>query len=67
MHLRVREWRERRGLSIRGLAKLAGIDPTSYSRIENGHVSPTVTTLEKLARALKVHITELFPHPSRRR
>jgi transcriptional regulator with XRE-family HTH domain len=47
---------------------LAGVDPTAYSRIENGHVSPTVTTLEKLARALKVHISELFPpNPSPRR
>ncbi len=67
MDLRLREWRERRGYSIRELAKRAGVDPTAYSRIENGRVSPIVTTLEKLARALKVHVTEFFPKPSRRR
>jgi transcriptional regulator with XRE-family HTH domain len=67
MHLRLREWRLKRGHSLRTLAAKAGVSYVTVVRIEQGTMSPTVTTLLKLARALKVHITEFFPHPSRRR
>jgi len=67
MGLRLREWRDRRGYSVRELAKRAGVAYVTVSRIENGHMSPTVEMLEKLARALKVHVIELFPAPRRRR
>ncbi len=34
-------------------------------RIENEQMSPTVAMLEKLARALKIHVRDFFPPPSR--
>ncbi len=68
MRLRLREWRLKRGESLRSLAAKANVSYVTVVRIEQGTMSPTVTTLAKLARALKVHITELFPpKPSRRR
>jgi transcriptional regulator with XRE-family HTH domain len=57
----LRHWRERRGYSVRGLAKRAGVGYVSIVRIENGRMSPTVAMLEKLARALGISVRELFP------
>ena len=65
MPILLRHWREQRGYSVRELAKKAGVGFVTVSRIENGHMSPTVTMLEKLAKALGVHITQLFPAPRR--
>jgi transcriptional regulator with XRE-family HTH domain len=65
--LRLRDWRERRGLSLRALAERAGVGYVTVWRIEHGELSPTVAMLEKLARALDVHLTDLFPKPSKRR
>ena len=57
----LRHWRERRGYSVRELAKRAGVGFVTVSRIENGHISPTVAMLEKLARALGISVREFFP------
>ena len=67
MTILLRQWREHRGYSVRELAKRARVGFVTISRIENGHMSPTVDMLEKLAKALRVHITELFPAPPRKR
>lgn len=68
MHLRLRALRMRRGYSVRYLAERARVSYPTITRIERGTMSPTVDMLAKLARALKVHITELFPpKPPRRR
>ena len=67
MLIRLREKREERGYSVRELARRAGVGYVTVVRIENGHASPTVDMLEKLAKALKIHITELFPTPRRTR
>lgn len=53
--------REDRGLSRASLAAMAGINPATVNRIENGERSPTVDTLEKLARALDVEVADFFP------
>ena len=37
-----------------------GIPQGQYSRIENGKVEPTISTLEKFAKVLEVSISELF-------
>jgi transcriptional regulator with XRE-family HTH domain len=44
----VRELRERAGLTQRQLAIRAGTSTTAVSRLERGHLSPTVQTLERL-------------------
>jgi len=33
----------------------------TVSRIENGHLSPTVAMLEKLAKALGIGVRDFFP------
>jgi transcriptional regulator with XRE-family HTH domain len=68
----LRHWRERRGHSVRELAKRASVGFVTVSRIENGHTSPTVDMLEKLAKALGIDVRDFFPTsrqrtPSRRR
>ena len=61
MPVLLRHWRERRGYSVRGLAERAGVGFVTVSRIENGHMSPTVEMLEKLARALEIDVRDFFP------
>ena len=67
MPILLRHHREKRGYSVRELARRAGVGYVTIVRIENGHMSPTVDMLEKLAKALRVHITDFFPAPRRPR
>jgi transcriptional regulator with XRE-family HTH domain len=64
--LRLREWRERRGYSLRRLANLAGVSFTTVHRIEAGRLSPTIEMLSKLAAALEVDIHDLLPPRARK-
>ena len=57
---RVRLLREERELSMRALATKAQISANALSNIERGQTSPAVSTMYKLADALKVPITALF-------
>lgn len=65
----LRHWRQRKGYSVRGLAKAAGVGYVSIVRIETGRMSPTVAMLEKLAKALGISVRDFFPakRPSQRR
>jgi transcriptional regulator with XRE-family HTH domain len=67
MDLLLRQWRERRGFSVRQLAERAGVSYVSIVKVENGRMSPTVALLEKLARALEISVREFFPVDRRRR
>ncbi len=58
---RVREIREAKGWTQREIADRVGIDDYYISRLENGHINPTLATLQKLARALEVEVRDLFP------
>ena len=57
---RLHEIRTARRLSIRALADLAGLSVNTLSLIENGHTSPSVSTLQQLAQGLQIPITTLF-------
>ena len=57
----LRHWRERRGYSTRELAARAKVGFVTISRIENGHLSPTVAMLERLAQALNIGVRDFFP------
>jgi transcriptional regulator with XRE-family HTH domain len=57
---RLREIRTLRGLSMRSLAEMSGLNINTLSLIENGHTSPSVSTLQQLAQSLQVNITEFF-------
>jgi transcriptional regulator with XRE-family HTH domain len=53
----IREVRKRRRLSQRVLALRAGTDQAAISRIEQGEVSPSVDTVERLLAALGERLT----------
>lgn len=57
---RLKALRAARGLSIRGLAGQSGLAVNTLSLIENGKTSPSVSTLQQLAAALKVPVTAFF-------
>jgi transcriptional regulator with XRE-family HTH domain len=61
----LRHWRDRRGYSVRELARRAGVGYVTVVRIENDHISPTVAMLEKLAKALGIGVRDFFPVRSR--
>jgi len=56
----LREIRRQRGLSMRLLAKMSGLNVNTLSLIENGHTSPSVCTLQQLAQSLHVSMTDFF-------
>ena len=60
---RLRELRTRRGLSMRSLAEMSGLNFNTLSLIENGKSSPSVSTLQQLSQALQVPITAFFESP----
>jgi transcriptional regulator with XRE-family HTH domain len=57
--LRLKEWRERRGMTGRKLAELAGVHFVNISRLEAGKGDPQLSTLLKLCRALRITIGQL--------
>jgi XRE family transcriptional regulator, regulator of sulfur utilization len=67
VRVRLKEWRERREYSLRGLGERAGVSYVTLSRIESGLMSPTVEMLEKLARALGIGLRDFFPADRPRR
>jgi len=56
----VREFRNKLGMTVVELSKQAGVSPGMLSKIENAQTSPSLSTLQALARALNVPVTTLF-------
>lgn len=56
----VRELRRRQRLTGSELANQAGLSVGMLSKIENGVISPSLTTLQTLANALRVPLIQLF-------
>ncbi|UWQ90338.1 XRE family transcriptional regulator [Rhodobacteraceae bacterium M382] len=54
--------RQERTMTVTELASKANVSMAMISRIENGHVSPSLNTLQSLADALSVSIMALFSH-----
>ena len=61
---RLRQLRTERGMSIRALAEASGLSVNTLSLIENGKISPSVSTLHRAAAALGVIITAFFEVPA---
>jgi transcriptional regulator with XRE-family HTH domain len=57
---RLREARIGAGLSQSELEEISGIPKARLSRYENGHVAPSIQTLERLASALRVSEASLL-------
>jgi transcriptional regulator with XRE-family HTH domain len=60
MAMRLKTLRRARGMSQEALAERAGISRTYLARLETARQDPTLSTLEKLAKALKVPIEKLL-------
>jgi transcriptional regulator with XRE-family HTH domain len=56
----VRHLRNQVGINASELAAEAGLSASALSKIENGQISPSLSTLRALARALNVPISTLF-------
>lgn len=56
----IQRLRELKNFSQKEVAAAMGIPQGQYSRVENGKVEPSISTLERLAIALDVSITEFF-------
>lgn len=57
---KIRELRNTKGLSLKNTAELSGLNINTLSLIENGKTSPSVSTLQQLAKALNVSIVTFF-------
>jgi transcriptional regulator with XRE-family HTH domain len=64
---RLRRMRDRQGYSLRALAERCGLSINAISQIERGENSPTVATLQRLANALGVQITDFFQEEARQK
>lgn len=58
--MRIRALREAQGLSIRALAAKAKMGYPYLCNVENGKADPSLSTLRRLAKALKVKVVELI-------
>ena len=56
----MRRIRQQQQLSIRGLAERAGVSYVTLARIETGIYDPRLSTLQKLAKALKVTVAQVI-------
>ncbi len=56
----LRRYRLRSNLTVASLAQRAGLSQGMLSKIENGHTSPSLTTLGALASALGIPLSVLF-------
>lgn len=61
LSMRIKEVIKEKGLTIQSLADTMGINRVNLSSSINGN--PTVETLQKIADALNVPISELFEQP----
>jgi transcriptional regulator with XRE-family HTH domain len=60
MRLRIKELRQKRGLTQQQLGEAAGLSKPFVSQLENGRREPSAQTLEALADYLGVKVVDLF-------
>jgi transcriptional regulator with XRE-family HTH domain len=58
--VQIRQLRRRHDLSVADLANAAGISTGMLSKIENGQISPSLSTLHSIAVALSTPVSSLF-------
>jgi transcriptional regulator with XRE-family HTH domain len=58
---KLRQARERKNMSVRGLARYVGVSPSLVSQVERGRVMPSVGTLYAIANELGLVVDDLFP------
>jgi transcriptional regulator with XRE-family HTH domain len=55
-----RTLREAKGVSLADIEKRSGLSRSYVSRVENGHTVPSLSTLEKFAKAIEVEPYQLL-------
>ncbi len=58
--MKLKRIRERKGLSQRALAAKAKMSVTYLCNVENGKADPSLSTLRRLAQALRVKVVNLL-------
>lgn len=58
---RLRNILKERGLTLKAFADLSGISQSNLSNYINGNISPTLETLDKIAKSLDLEVQDLFP------
>lgn len=56
----IKYYRTKLHLTQEELANLSGVYRSHLAGIESGHLNPAVKTVEKLAKALEVSVSDLF-------
>lgn len=59
---RIREIRQQQGISVRRLAAIAFVNPSTVSRLERGKTRCNEVTIAQVARSLSVAPTEIDPN-----
>lgn len=63
----VRAYRKKQNITVADLSGLTGLSVGMLSKIENGNISPSLSTLQSLANALAVPLTAFFKQYEERR
>lgn len=58
---RLRDILKERGLTLKAFSEMSGISQSNLSNYINGNISPTLDTLDKIAKSLNLDIQDLFP------
>ena len=61
---RIKEYRKKRGLTLRQLAEKAGCTHSYISQVEKGLTVPSLSMVGRLASALNISVLDLFNDPS---
>jgi len=57
---KIKQVRSQKGLTIRSLSELSGLNIATISHVENGKVKPNSITIARLARTLELDFDELI-------
>lgn len=60
MRILIKYYRERAGMTQQQLSRASGVTQAMISYIEQGARAPSLETLEKLAKALAIKVSELL-------
>lgn len=58
---RLRDILKERGLTLKTFSEMSGISQPNLSNYINGNISPTLDTLDKIAKSLDLDVQDLFP------
>ena len=57
---KIKKVREAKGMSQKEVAISLSMNPSQYSKIENGKVDPQFSSIERIAKALCVDVADIF-------